>query len=289
MATFVIEAHAATIAPTAFDLKILQGETAEHIIVLGNEQQEAETFSIEMYGVQVSETTGEIEFYKLSDDVRSWFKTSEQEYLLEAGGLKEVSINISIPSSAESQTLGVAIQFTGEPANEEGINVISGVASLLFLTIGSDLDNHAELLDFSADKYSSHLPIDFYTTIRNSGSSISQPSGTITIKNLFGSITDVLDFNPNANRVLAGQDRTIQASWGEQSSADGFVQNLSQEFSQFTIGIFTVELNIQPWSDYSEWNSQIRVVVIPWRMLLVALALFILLFSVLKVTRPKNR
>ncbi|MFH1632002.1 MAG: hypothetical protein ABIA47_03240 [bacterium] len=278
------QALATTIAPTNIDITVEAGNAADYLILIGNEQDVAREYTADIIGVRATDSE-ELKFYDLDSGTLSWFALSDTGFSLGPNAMKEVSLSVSPSAHVESQVLIAAVRFIALPLSGGDVQVAEGVTSLLFITVGSDNIQQAELLDFSSASFRSKLPAEFYTTIRNSGQQITQPSGTIRITNIFGSTVDVIDLNPDENRVLGGQTRTLKVGWGNDEEAQGYTQGLIAELRQFTMGIFTAELSAEAWPGYGEWSASTRLVVIPWRTITLAATLFIAMIAIIKITR----
>ena len=111
------------------------------------------------------------------------------------------------------------------------------------------------------------LPVTHSLTVRNEGERVVIPQGTMRVTRLFGREVAVEEINPGGLRVLSGQTRTFTTQWGT-------VQNDS--FSPWTIGIFDVEVTVQPWGEGDAFHARQRIVVFPWKGAIILLVVVLI-------------
>ena len=180
-----------------------------------------------------------------------------------------ITLSVNPSDSIAPGLYTFALSITEKASGQKGVSTNSGVLSLIFITIGSP-DAKAELLDFSVDEERfDQLPVNFAITVRNAGERIVQPTGSIQIYNVFGTIVRQLPVNVDGKRILAGDDRTLMVQWGSGEGPQSYVQKLYVQVSQFAFGPFSAELTITPWEGADPLTQQISLFAFPWQLFLV--------------------
>jgi len=279
---------ATSISPSVVDLSTLQGDTVNQIFYLFDEKNTPAQYTIELLNVDLGTNEDEMSFTPLSADLASMFDIGETVRFVQAKQVEPVNLTVNVPANIQSQTLVVGLKVTEVQGASSGINVQTGLISLIFITIGDNIDSSAQLLDFSSSKLvASQLPLTFRTTIRNSGQRILQPQGEITVRNMFGGLVSKYGVNEEKRRIPIGQERTYTNNWGDSVTGDGFISSLKNETKHFAIGFFKVELNLNPYAGGENITAVTNIFILPWRFLLVTTAVFALFYGVVRVLRNK--
>lgn len=278
-------AQAGTIAPTVADIVVMPGESASVEISIINDQPETTIYSLEPVIVNVEASSEELSIRALSDNEKAWITLSENAIMVEAQQASVVTVSIAPPADLEPQVMIIGVEIMAESTASGGVNVRSGLMSLVFATIGTDIAGQAAILDFEAmPDFTSHLPVEFYLTVENQGERIVQPRGQINIRNLWGQTVAALEINPNEHRLVSGQVRTLEIIWGQEDQTQGFFHELKQELAEWRCGYYRLEAQATPWPGAAELTASSAVIIWPWRTCLVALTV-VLLIGVLRKLR----
>lgn len=269
--------HASGISPSAGDVQARQGDAARHVITVVNNEEDKISYSVRPIGVELGKVTTDVSFYELPDSLASMVTVGNSRFDLDPGEEKEVEIVLAPQDDAESQAFVLGVQVVEEASGSSDVQVGGGFVSLVFVTIGEDVEEGYEFLDFSASReFATELPISFALTLRNSGERIVQPQGSVDIVSIFGKTVDSFDINPADKRVSAGQTRTFVTVWDGRPGVLG-------------AGIYRVRLRVAPWVHGEEFMQELTVVYAPKRTVLLLSAFFILFILISRYSSVLRR
>ena len=259
-----VGAQAVTLNPTSLDVVVVPGEAAEGTLYLYNDGNQTKYYSIEVVQVDLS-GQGSLSVSSLSDAWKSWVTLSDSE--LELAALEEgyVSVSIEPPADTDPEMLTLAIQVIEQENETSGIAVQTGALAYVFVTVDPDGIEANYAASLSPDTpVSWGLPVTMSLTIQNDGPMLVQPAGSLEIVSLFGRDVDTIEINPGGYRILAGEQRTYEADWGEEQEEAFLGGALRAELANFAIGAFRVEPNLTAWTDGPELEvDSTWVIVIP--------------------------
>lgn len=234
---FPVQALAVAINPTANDLSVNQGGSGQTQFVITNDQNRSVTFHFDALSATFAGATDSPEFSSLPASVGLWVKIYPDIATIAPGQSQTVSLTVLPPADFLSQTLVIGVRAVGDGVEDGDVKIQEGVIGLSFVTIGVDGTTLGKLVDFSlADRHFYQSEVTFYTTITNSGRTALKPTGIITIKNIFGRTTDVLEINPSGNRIAPGQTRTLTTQWQPAWALGGYQSSLSLDSSSAITG-----------------------------------------------------
>jgi hypothetical protein len=119
--------------------------------------------------------------------------------------------------------------------------------------------------------------------VKNTGSVHIKPAGVVTVKNMLGNRVAGVNLNPNDSRVLPSSTRKIRTAWGPGTDEPkGFLGELLAEWKGFAIGKYTATVEGTYGSQHLPLAATVSFWVLPWRLLLVAIALLVVLIVLLK-------
>ncbi|MFH1712391.1 MAG: hypothetical protein ABH846_04115 [Patescibacteria group bacterium] len=269
-----LKVNATSIAPTVIDLAVTQGMEVVTQITIINDSEDTKNYTLSMIGVDVGTSPDNMTFFELDEDTASWFDLSQSN--LQLAGNEELEIELMITPSlvAPSQVVTIGVQILENVEASSGVGVSSGFISLVFITVGSDLEENFELIGFSfSPKIAASLPIEFNATIQNRGQRVVQPEGLLEIDNIFGKTVKRIEINPNFNRVTQDQIRTFNMTWGEGERNQNFFKGLKQEIETFHFGVYRTSVEFRPWINGETISAKKTLIIIPWRTVSVALLL----------------
>ncbi len=260
-------------APTSADIHVMPGESVAIPLVVENTDEYTRNYAVSLYSVRFSAESDEPIFSSLSQSVTPWIELDAYNFSLSAAKEKALTLTVAPPdiTSADSFVIGVVIRELA-PANSA--SVVSGVSSLVFVTVGSPPVSF-DLVEMRVwPSFTSSVPIDITTTIKNTGERVLQPTGNVIIHNTFGKQVAEYDVNPMLRRIPTSQTRAYTVTWGEQREVENFFQELWRECTNFKVGVFTATFLAAPYPDSDvPMEAATRFVVFPWRLALVALGL----------------
>lgn len=139
-----------------------------------------------------------------------------QSLLLQPKQLKILYIKINVPANASPGGHYGVIRFTGTPPTLNGGNGVSLTASigaLVLLTVSGNITQHLNVHQFSVSHNgnSGHFfqsaPLLFSEILQNTGNVQEQPTGLLTIKDMFNHKLVVMDINRRQGNVLPSSMR----------------------------------------------------------------------------------
>ena len=172
--------------------------------------------------IKKDEAAGENGSHLLS----KWIEVSSEPFLVKSGESYGVPFTISVPKNAEPGGHYAAILIGRSPAASKvsgaQIEVASMVSSLVLLRVGGEIVESGLIREFSAAKRIFGRPqVDFKLVFENLGNVHLRPTGSIVIKNIFGSRVAELPINEESSEygnVLPQSSREWQKRWED----DGF-------------------------------------------------------------------
>lgn len=189
------------------------------------------------------------------------------------------------PKTTQDFTITVAVPFNGEPGGHFGTVVFKTVppehdpgaaaatvsqeiAPVILVSVAGEITEEANIASFQATKsfWSNEKPITLDTRVENTGNVHFQPTGTITIKNMFGG--EVTSIPLEEKNVLPNSIRNITTEWSDPG---------------FAIGRYRADLSLVYGEDDVILVSTTSFTVIPWQTLLpVGLTTIAVLFILIK-------
>jgi len=262
-----LQASAEELWPKSFDASIEPGYSGKVEIILMNDLHEDAEFDIDLLQVESGETHEDLTFSPLPEEMASWIHLDHDALLLAANSQGTIGLTLNPDASIEPKTYVLGVQVTRLNTQEApSLLVQTSIVSLGFISVGNVSESVTWIgADAQTDQWG--LPVVSSVTVRNEGERVVIPQGTMRIMNLFGRERARIALNETGLRVLEGQTRTFTTQWG--TSQDQEIPRL--------FGIYFVEFELQPWSDGDTFHARQRIVVFPWRGLLVLLA--VLLFT----------
>lgn len=128
---------------------------------------------------------------------------------------KKVDFRISLPEGEPFSDYYFSLVFVSKDINlndpQTNLSQASGgIATNVLLSVGPKTIAKAELLEFSVPFFLEKGPVPFTIRVKNTGSQVLTPTGTIIIKNMFGQTAGRVDLLPV--NILAGTIRAIPDS-----------------------------------------------------------------------------
>lgn len=265
-----MSAHAMGVGPTVVDVWLEPGTEKQFMLTVKNTSQETQRYAVAFTGIQLGASVEDLAFTPMPSELVAWFDVESTSFQLIPNESREVAVRIVVPANAASDLHTIGIQIAGEPAADGSVHVQSVFTTLVFLTVGSQVEQGAQLVEFAATTdVDSATPSAFLTSVRNVGEGVLQPTGMISVKNIFGMTVDELLVNPDGDRLVPGQVRTFASAWGERGNQETFVARLREEWRPLRIGVYSATLSLQPWADSEVMTMKERVVIIPWRTVVI--------------------
>jgi hypothetical protein len=259
------------VSPQVIEISANPGETKENQIRLDNLSEG--TVQIEAINKNFT-ARGEEGAVDLTEDdttysLAKWMTVTPSTVTMPAKTSQDFSVVIDIPEDAEpGGHFGSVVFKTVPPENEDGAATVSQeIAPIFLVSVAGDVIEKAEIASFNSTKsfWSNERPIQLETRIKNDGTVHFKPSGTITIKNMFGS--EVATIKLEEKNVLPDSIRRIVSDWDP----------------GFSVGRYSADLTVVYGEDKQILNSTTTFIVFPYQTILpIAIVTFGLLFVVIK-------
>jgi hypothetical protein len=180
--------------------------------------------------------------------------------------LETLPVTINVPADASPGGHYGVVRFTGVPPELEGtgVSLSASLGSLILVRVSGDIKDELSMSDFfiSQNKkpgsFFEQAPLTISEKIKNTGNVHEQPSGLVTITDMFGKKLATLGVNATApqGNVLPGSTRQ-------------FDQNLNNEAigNKIMFGLYTANVSIKYGPDNKEFTKTISFWVIPYRII----------------------
>lgn len=184
-----------TVSPPRVELKLDPGETAEGVIKLINDSNEAITFDVVMQDFIVDNNQGVPNILPpdaLSNkySASTWIGLDSQQVTVPAGTRQELSYYVQVPQDAKPGGHYAAVIYSpvaqDQGAQGSGSQVTSQIGTLFYVTVNGPVSEKADVTLFDGPRFSEYGPVEIATQVRNLGDNHITPKGYISISNMFG-------------------------------------------------------------------------------------------------------
>jgi hypothetical protein len=289
-------AQALTIIPPSFEFGVTAGQTIETEIKMYNETQESVELFTEVTNFKAAGESGNptYDFDAVPFGLATWFDINAGPVTLAPAERLVVPIIVNVPIDADPGGHYAAVFFGNTPPNDDGSQVAIGskIGTLFLVSVAGDVVEHGgvqSLLINEGKSSVSRLPVTVSTRFANQGNVHVRPTGTITIKNIFGGTSEVLNFNEAEGATLPGTVRRYDATWEKSTVNDtgGFWTEFGNEWRNFAFGRYTTTAELVYGSNKTPVTASISFWVLPWRVisLIVILLIIVILLVIIFLKR----
>jgi len=300
----ISRASALTLIPPSLEFGVNPGEISETSVKVYNETAETLELYTEVTNFTASGETGQpaFDFEAPLAGLASWIEVEAGPISVEPGERQEIPVTVNVPLEADPGGHYAAIFFVDEPPEVGAgqVKVASKLGTLLLAKVAGDIEEAGSLVEFlSGDNQTTfaRLPIEFFARFQNSGNVHLRPTGTITITNLFGGESGVIDINAAEGATLPDTIRKYEAIWekAQVEEANGnawnnFWTEFGNERKNFGLGRYKATLNLTygAASDMTA-SSELTFWVWPWRVIVIsALLLFVVIWLLIWLIKRYN-
>jgi len=198
----------------------------------------------------------------------SWVRISSDPFTFEANEKMVIPFQVVVPQNAEpgSHFGALILSTVSETSQDSGVSVSGEVGTLVLLRVKGNTKENGKLESFSKDKsWYQSPPINFNTRFFNSGNVHLRPVGNIEIFSIFGKKVSNISVNENLGSVLPESYRQFDNVWDPNHSR--FIP---------IMGKFKARLLLT----YAPGKTAVSYLffwVIPYKWLLVVLAIFVII------------
>ena len=166
---------------------------------------------------------------------------------LSPGQQKTLNLHIGIPKEETLSDYYFSILFVSQTASSETLNNsqnLGGIATNVLLSIGPKGEAKGIIQEFSSPFFAEKGPVPFNVRVKNTGSHLITPQGTILIKNMFGQTVGKVNLLPV--NILALSTRAIPDSLQSPDSTPSSTINPRVAYwpENFILGPYTATLTI---------------------------------------------
>ena len=224
---------------------------------------------------------GEIELTDNADPLYSlapWFTFDASQLNVPPRSSVPLHYTIAVPANAEPGGRYGSVVFSTIPPKlpngTSGAAVEQTLAGIVFLRINGTAKEqlsiptfqtglyNAKTSDFIAKSFFEFSPVDLMTRVENTGTVHEKATGSITIKNMFGSTVAVIPLDQHF--VIPGAVRRLHNAW-------------TAPKHQLLIGSYSAHLSAT-YGSGKTLTADTSFIVLPWKLLLIILVAIILLF-----------
>jgi len=284
-----LASQAVTVSPPIIELDAAKGDVVNQSIKVRNEGAAAVTYYLSAERFVAGGEAGQPSFTGEDVDLATWIKFPFQSITVPAGATVEVPFSIIVPNYAGPGGHYAAIFLSTAPpeAAKTGsqVSIASRIGTLVLVKIAGEIKESAQVAEFSTTmKTFSSLPADFNIRLKNDGNVHLKPMGTITVKNMWGSVAGKVAVNENGGNVLPDQIRKFEAAWVKNPNAVGattFWGKYRQEKENYAFGSYSAELTLAYGTAAKTLTASTSFMVIPWNVIVVNLAIIVIIVVIL--------
>jgi hypothetical protein len=286
-----------TISPVFLSITTDPGQKIEAQVKIKNGSNKLEELKIDLMKFSANDASGipKITEVDENDEFVSWVNFPKKEFELAPNEWKSIQIEFDIPEEA---ALGYYYAVTFFPKNREGAKIIGAASIPILLEVNSPLARkELELIEFSiSKKVYEFLPAQFDISVKNVGNVHVVPKGNVFIGK--GQEKEVAILNVNQKEkgnVLPNSQRTFQSKW--QDGFPIFINKIKDDkvvfdkdgnpkkkldwklggTNSFRFGKYQADL-LLIYDDGKRdipIESSLEFWVIPWRLILISLAILV--------------
>lgn len=137
---------------------------------------------------------------------------------LEPNQQKTIKVTINVPNDASPGGHYGVIRFTGTPpeVDESAVSLSASIGTLALITVSGDIQEQASIEEIYTSQNNERRsvfeygPVSTITRFKNDGNVHVQPSGTITVTDMFGRTVESFKFNESQGNVLPQSIRKFE-------------------------------------------------------------------------------
>ncbi|MFH1749434.1 MAG: hypothetical protein ABH837_00820 [bacterium] len=272
-----------SLSPPIMEISVDPGDVVNKQIKLSNPLNHAVRMYPLVYDFLAMGEEGQQTFLPATSESRdfslaSWISYSRSVVSLASNEEDILDFKIIIPKSAEPGGHYGVIFFSTDAAGAQAqpgqISVSGMVGSLILVRVSGDIVEKAEIIEFSAPRWSLNGPIKFITRIENLGNVHFKPRGSINISNWRGENIESFDLNPLTGNVLPESIRRFESEWKNQGRW----------------GRFTAKVSATYGTEKQKLESELVFWIIPiYILIILGLILAILVIFIVWLIRRRNK
>lgn len=279
-----------SVSPPTTEIDVTPGASSTQKVALDNLADVPQTIDVHVQNFAASGEQGQA---ALTDDENSpysltqWIHISPGKMTIPAHGHQEYQVKIDVPTSASPGGHFGALVFsptTQSSPSGASLSVVAQVTSLVLLKVPGDAKEQANVASFlpcnapkqtgACDKKSGFLekgPVTFSLRVKNEGNIQIKPTGTITVRNIFGSKVATIPIE--GKNVLPDSVRRFDTKWDH----------------KMLFGMYKAKLEATYGSNQQTLTAETSFWAAPLATVGVALAIVVGVFLLLWIPRKRLR
>ncbi len=193
--------------------------------------------------------------------------------------LKTLTVTINVPKNASPGGYYDVIRFTGTPPNLNGtgVSLAASLGSLVLRTVNGQAEEHLSVAEFSASHNGATgtlfeaAPIVFTERLQNTGNIHEQPSGLVTVKDMFGNVVATLGVNQPPRDILPDSIRKFTSSLDSSNIGN-----------KILFGLYHADLSVTYGANKQTITSSMTFWVIPYTLIGIIIAALVIGFILLR-------
>jgi hypothetical protein len=291
-----VTVSALTITPARMEISTDPGTPVSDSFLLINEQDTDQVYYTSVENFEAQGESGTPNFTASKEGLASWVDVPAK-ITLKKGERVKIPFTVNVPENADVGGHFAAIFLSTVPPTTNAGEVAVGakIGMLVLLKVNGDVKEGGGILSFITKKESWFLvdkPITFVYRFNNSGNDRVNPIGTITIRNMIGMKSAVLNANPTVGNILPNSTRKFEVAWGAEpaiESAASFFDHVQYEWRNFAFGYYSATISLA-FGNAGTSSSKVSFFMFPWHVLAVITVTLIALYFILRnLIRRYNR
>lgn len=189
--------------------------------------------------------------------------------------IKNITLTINVPADASPGGYYGVVRFTGTPPDLDGagVSLAASLGSLILLKVNGDAKEALGIEEFYVSSNNTRgtlfesAPLTFTERLKNTGNIQQQPTGLVTVKDMFGNVVATLPINQPPRDVLPDSIRKF-----DQPLDETVIGN------KILFGLYNAELSVTYGSDKQTVSSSISFWVIPYTLIGIIIVGLVLAF-----------
>jgi len=263
------------ISPVKYEVELLPGEQKTIEISLFNKGDSPISGVFKVSDFAVLDDLGTPTLVEKNPNLnysgRDWVTILTPDAAIEPQKEFKASIVLSAPQEAIPGGHYVAVYFEPSVNQSEGSsNVSVRIVSLVNIKISGEIKESSFVSFFKVARFVELAPIPVEFSLINSGNYHIAPTGTLTLKNMFGRTVDQLSIEKQ--NIFPGTNSRYETRLGK----------------SFLLGPHTISLSMRYGESMKTIQKEQQVFVFPWRIFLILLVGLTILYYMSHIMRKKT-